>query len=274
MEVDCKPSIIPKLGPCEVCAANEAKYTCPKCEVKTCSIQCVRIHKTELECDGNRDRTLYKPLNKFTNLDLLSDYRLLEDIQKTVTKYKKDVNKRYTRHNTELPIQLHKLRGAAYNRGVTLQYLPQNFSKHKENTTYYDWKTRDLYWRIKWVFFGSTSEVTYVDERVLDKEKLGKIVSKYLSPSEQNPELEFYYSAGHSGVTLLLKADKIPNKFYELEMDASLRENLRKKVIIEYPTIYVVLKHIKDEFDIQESDEEDNSEDKKSEDDVQIIDED
>lgn len=41
-----------RLGKCEVCNANSAKYTCPKCEVKTCQIKCVRIHKKELECDG------------------------------------------------------------------------------------------------------------------------------------------------------------------------------------------------------------------------------
>lgn len=61
-----------RLGSCEVCNANNAKYTCPRCEVKTCSIDCVRIHKAELACSGTRDKTVYKPLSKFSNLDLLS----------------------------------------------------------------------------------------------------------------------------------------------------------------------------------------------------------
>lgn len=57
---------------CEVCNAVEAKYTCPKCEVRTCCISCVKIHKKELECDGIRDKTKFIPKNQFTDLDLLS----------------------------------------------------------------------------------------------------------------------------------------------------------------------------------------------------------
>lgn len=63
---------------------QEAKYTCPKCEVKTCCLNCSRIHKTELNCSGQRDRTKFISINKFTNLDLLSDYVLLEEISRHV----------------------------------------------------------------------------------------------------------------------------------------------------------------------------------------------
>lgn len=61
-----------RLEKCEVCSANKAKYTCPKCEVRTCCLICVNIHKKELECDGIRDRMKFKPLSSFTDLDLLN----------------------------------------------------------------------------------------------------------------------------------------------------------------------------------------------------------
>lgn len=73
-----------RLGLCEVCGCHNAKYTCPKCEVKTCSLKCNKIHKLEIECDGQRDRTKFIPLKKFTNMDLSSDYRLLEEITRSV----------------------------------------------------------------------------------------------------------------------------------------------------------------------------------------------
>lgn len=60
------------LGKCEVCNDQEAKYTCPRCEVKTCCLTCVNIHKKELECDGQRNKVSYKRISDFTNLDLLS----------------------------------------------------------------------------------------------------------------------------------------------------------------------------------------------------------
>lgn len=71
-----------RLGQCEVCAVEEAKYTCPQCEVKTCSLKCNKIHKAELDCTGQRKCTKFIPINKFTNLDLHSDYKLLEEISR------------------------------------------------------------------------------------------------------------------------------------------------------------------------------------------------
>lgn len=59
-----------RLGFCEVCAKNSAIYCCPECEVKTCSLPCVNIHKKELECNGIRNRVKFKPLTTFTNMDL------------------------------------------------------------------------------------------------------------------------------------------------------------------------------------------------------------
>lgn len=67
-----------------MCAVQESKYTCPQCEVKTCSLKCSKIHKAELECSGQRDCTKFVPINKFTNLDLLSDYKLLEEISRLI----------------------------------------------------------------------------------------------------------------------------------------------------------------------------------------------
>lgn len=61
-----------RLEDCEVCGTTKAKYTCPKCEVRTCSLTCVNLHKKELDCDGIRDKTKFIPLTSFADLDLLS----------------------------------------------------------------------------------------------------------------------------------------------------------------------------------------------------------
>lgn len=88
---------------CEVCSCNLAKYACPRCEVKTCSLHCVKIHKHELKCNGSRDKTKYIPLNKFTNLDLSSDYRLLEELTRNIISLKRNPARKFTRKNGELP---------------------------------------------------------------------------------------------------------------------------------------------------------------------------
>lgn len=61
--------------------------------------------------------------------------------------------------------QLFKLKRAAYSRGVRLLYLPQNFSKHRENSTYFEWKSNNFYWRIEWTFFTDSGIKKIVDER-------------------------------------------------------------------------------------------------------------
>ena len=53
---------------------------------KSCSLQCVQRHKLEAECDGIRDKVKYLPINKFTDLDVVSDFRLLEEVSKQVDK--------------------------------------------------------------------------------------------------------------------------------------------------------------------------------------------
>ena len=61
-----------RLGTCEKCGFKEAKYTCPRCEFRSCCLQCVKLHKIEFECNGIRDKTRFKSVSQFTDLDLLS----------------------------------------------------------------------------------------------------------------------------------------------------------------------------------------------------------
>lgn len=87
-----------------MCGSQNAIYTCPKCEVKTCCLSCVTIHKKELECDGIRDRTKFIRMKDFTDTDLLSDYRLLEECARFAYGVKRDPKKRFTRMDKELPV--------------------------------------------------------------------------------------------------------------------------------------------------------------------------
>ncbi|XP_039765668.1 box C/D snoRNA protein 1 [Pararge aegeria] len=247
-----------RLGDCEVCGSNEAIYTCPKCEVKTCCLECVRIHKKELECDGTRDRTKFIYMKDFTDTDLLSDYRLLEECARFVYAVKKDEKKRFTRIDKDLPIHLHKLKLAARHRGTVLQFLSQNFTRHKINTTKYIYKTNQIQWRVEWIFPNVEAKpLKFVDEICTEKSKLSELLDKFLNPNapgfEGSKDLVYYKSAGFSGVKVLLKAEKLKGsakKFFELDTTESLAENLSGKCIVEFPIIFVVLKDHAYNFDI------------------------
>ncbi|KAM3956613.1 box C/D snoRNA protein 1 [Aphomia sociella] len=239
-----------RLGDCEVCAAKKAIYSCPKCEVKTCCLDCVRIHKKELECDGVRDRTKFIRIKDFCDTDLLSDYRLLEECARFVYGVKRDEKKRFTRIDKDLPIHLFKLKMAARQRGIVLQFLAQNFTRHKTNTTRYNYKTNIINWRVEWVFPNvDTDPIKFVDEKISERTRLSELLEKYLNPDaapfEGSKALTYYRSVGFSGVKVLLRAEKVrgsSKKFFELDPTESLAENLSGKCIVEFPIIFVVLK--------------------------------
>ncbi|XP_063374257.1 box C/D snoRNA protein 1 [Cydia amplana] len=248
----------PRLGPCEVCASKEAQYTCPKCEVKTCCLNCVRIHKTELNCDGIRDRTKFVRMKDFTDRDLLSDYRLLEECARFVHGVKRDEKKRFTRIDKDLPVHLFKLKIAARDRGIALQFLAQNFSRHSVNTTRYNYKTNLISWRVEWIFPNAEPDmVKFVDEKCLETRRLSDLLDKYLDvnaePFEGSKALTYYKSVGFNGVKVLLRAEKVrgcARKFFELDPSETLAENLSGKCIVEFPLVFVVLKDHAYNFDI------------------------
>ncbi|CAB3258961.1 unnamed protein product [Arctia plantaginis] len=247
-----------RLGDCEVCGARKAQYTCPKCEVKTCCLTCVRIHKKELECDGIRDRTKFIRVKDFTDTDLLSDYRLLEECARFVYGVKRDEKKKYTRIDKDLPIHLYKLKMAARQRGIVLQFLAQNFTRHKTNTTRYNYKTNVINWRVEWLFPNADSGLLkFVDEKCSEQKRLSELLDKYLNPDaipfEGSKALTYYKSVGFSGVKILLRAEKVKGsarKFFELDPKESLAENLSGKCIVEFPIIFIVLKDHAYNFEI------------------------
>ncbi|XP_046634708.1 box C/D snoRNA protein 1-like [Daphnia pulicaria] len=228
-----------RLGTCEKCGAQEARYRCPRCEFRSCCLQCVNLHKKEFDCNGIRDKTRFKSLSQFTELDLLSDYRLLEEASRSVESYYRDVSKRSTRVNKELPTHLHKLRCTAAQRGVTLRFLPPNFTRHKLNTTYLDWKTKKIDWKVEWKFVWK--DVTTVENRVPENELLRDVFTKTLEANSKNV---FLNESDLNKVQIFLAAEHTPGqngRFHLISLDKTLADNLKGTVIVEHPIFQVVL---------------------------------
>ncbi|XP_067636249.1 box C/D snoRNA protein 1 [Eurosta solidaginis] len=264
--------VTPRLGKCEVCANANARYCCPKCEVKTCCLRCVQIHKKELDCDGIRDRTKYIPLRKMTKMDFMNDYYFLEECTRYVADRKSDKIKRFTRYNKTLPTHLFRLRGAAAERQTILRFLLPNFTRHKCNTTFYDWKLRRIFWRIEWVFVNAGC-LQYVDERCDEDMLLAQLFEKYVNVQcievvPQKKSLEYYQSAGVYGSKLLLKAEGIKcsrTRYHALDVRKTLKDNLAGKTLVEFPCIYVSYEKNPAGCDIIDSDEDIESETKNHE---------
>lgn len=237
-----------RLGNCEVCAVESAKYTCPKCELKTCCLNCVNIHKKELECDGVRNKVKFIPLQRFSNLELQNDFNLLEEVSNSLFKYKRDPVKNSVFMYNKLPYQLHMLRKNAYMRKTQLRFLPRLFTKHKANTSCVI--KNKLFWRVEWVFLSANIKNT--DEKLRDTTRLCSALKSHLD----KPELAYYKSMGINRLIVLMKVER-SSKFYILDNSLSICENLRNKCILEFPIFYVIFYYEKDMFEIADEESSD-----------------
>ncbi|XP_068205785.1 box C/D snoRNA protein 1 [Palaemon carinicauda] len=269
METDIKEiqAGISRLGICSVCVSSSAKYTCPACSAKTCSLACVKTHKKNANCNGTRNKTAMVHKEEMNNLTLLSDYRFLEEID-----HKLDDNHRHPlrRHimlkhgeRPPLPHFLQRLKSEAWNRGTLLKFMPNHFVAHQENSTRYYFKEGIIRWHVKWIFHQA--DVTFVDKDVDENTTIVKLLSKYLEPNdslgaEDSEKLAYYHSASYGRVAVLLRTNEKGSgpAFEEAFMKKSLRLNLANKTVIEYPVFYVILRdHIHSYLEYEADDHDD-----------------
>lgn len=134
-----------------------------------------------------------------------------------------------------------KLKFFAKKRGTIVKLLPSLI--HKHNPTRLDFKKDTIYWYINWVF-PSSDNLRISEENVSENEKLCSILSKYFCKQESEymqKRLECYQCIGLKGIKVLLKGTQKQNaRYFELDLSSSVKENLRNKIIIEYPTFYIV----------------------------------
>ncbi|VDP90915.1 unnamed protein product [Echinostoma caproni] len=67
---------------CQVCCNNPHKYTCPRCEMHTCSLACCLEHKQKFSCTGVREPVVYYRRNEYGTFAFQQDYHLLEEIDR------------------------------------------------------------------------------------------------------------------------------------------------------------------------------------------------
>mmetsp|Transcript_451 Transcript_451/g.973 ORF Transcript_451/g.973 Transcript_451/m.973 type:complete len:172 (-) Transcript_451:576-1091(-) len=145
---------------CSQCSALETKYRCPRCFLRTCSLECCKKHKVENDCSGKRDRTSFTAIKDFTDATLSSDYVFLEEALRLKNNVKRQ---RPPAPKDELPHYLSSLVREAAKRSVELLIQAPGMARRRCNTTKIDWKKKLFLWRIEWIFRGL--EISCVDTR-------------------------------------------------------------------------------------------------------------
>ncbi|XP_021367264.1 box C/D snoRNA protein 1-like [Mizuhopecten yessoensis] len=227
---------------CEICSANVAKYKCPGCLAQTCSLPCVKRHKADMGCNGQRKKTNFVTKKDYTDGNLLNDYRFLEETNRKVDSTQRDRLKQ----RSNKPNFLIKLVKEARKRGINLKIMPYPMAKRKHNMTMYQHKLQTIFWNVQWLF--PQSKAKFTSKRLSEHLTLEELLKVFVHPTESDPvkrhALKVYGQKGLQNCRLFMKVEERPAndvRFHELCLKKSLQKNLVGKCIVEYPTIHVVL---------------------------------
>ncbi|KAH9253197.1 hypothetical protein BASA81_008879 [Batrachochytrium salamandrivorans] len=199
-------------GTCQVCQAKAFKYSCPKCETKTCSVDCVKRHKLETECDGRlakRQKTLdmFDSRSQMTSEMMGTDLEFLFQGIDTINKSKEpDTSKLGHSQVVKRAKQL----------GCTVMIMPPTLNQHARNTSKM-FKKR-IHWRVEIMEGNERRVMENVDEECK--------MSDLLLPEQKHLQLE-------------LEQFEQPRVLVDLQ--ATLQQCLQGKTIIEFPILHVVI---------------------------------
>ncbi|KAI1427482.1 hypothetical protein F5Y12DRAFT_736873 [Xylaria sp. FL1777] len=167
---------------CTICRIQSPRYKCPRCSARTCSLSCVKKHKTWSSCNGERDPTVFVPLDKLkTDAGIDHDYNFLTSIERSVERAERvlredrDIlpqespqppphkktrfNKGQSRGRTTVDDGPRKWDRYAIQRihelGIHVSSVPYGMTRSKENMTSWNRRTRTINWQVEWLIFNT-----------------------------------------------------------------------------------------------------------------------
>ena len=235
-----------RLGNCQVCNELTAKYTCPRCKLNSCSLNCSKSHKARDNCNGERDRVAFVPLNEYTEGTLLDDYALLEDTKRRVegigkaafkdkiltTNYNQNQNHSSNNRNNNGnnskfkynndDFKARNLKWAFADQGIELRCSPLGMERRRKNTTHIDSKTREIKFTIEVIIQNNNPHFL---NHVYQSTKVSFLLSKRCNIQDI------------SKFNVYVKSQD--GKYVLINKDDELIEGLRGCTIIDFPILIV-----------------------------------
>lgn len=143
---------------CQICSIKEFKYKCPGCSIKTCGIDCIKMHKEVNKCSGIRDRTAYVRPRDYTDANFLSDYKFLEDVSRFTDTTERDIIRKDLVTNTmhhmkavkpNLGFRKKILERECRKRPFNLKFMPSSMKRASLNKSYYNTGSKELNWSLE-----------------------------------------------------------------------------------------------------------------------------
>jgi hypothetical protein len=211
---------------CKECKQKESVYQCPECDVRTCSMECVKSHKSRTGCTGKRKRGAFLPLCRMTDSSLRSDYFLLEEVLDRMPRDPKSAKVDNASRKARKILQ------QCGRREIQLQVMPPMMERHKTNTSWYSAPRDTITWKVEVILHPSLETITF---QLSEDEK--NVITHIRN--EFDKVKMTLNGVHHLFVKQLPTSAKNP-RYFELQDTDSLRIFLPKKGVVEHPTIYCV----------------------------------
>lgn len=245
---------------------NDAKYTCPACHAKTCSLECVKRHKLRLECSGKVDPTKFVPNKELSSSQAVvnRDYNYLLNFERQISLRKEDVkssaknmfkrkqganngNKRQ-RPNPELVdsriSQINRVfpnnpQTSIKRENTLVVHLPAGMSRANQNKSGFDKKAGAYIWTVEWVPVDADGKPHkgFISYRLKETTKLRDAVplnvlqNSVVGQDFPKEHLQFYL-ANCIGTST-------ERSVIALDPGSTISSALSGKVVLEYPQIFI-----------------------------------
>jgi hypothetical protein len=188
-------------------------------------------------------------------MDFMNDYYFLEE----ATRFTKEIKcNPAVQSHSRLNLRFLRLRKEALSRNIKLYFLNNGLTKRKRNQSMYKAQDQAIYWFVELIFPNANNFKLF--RKFSENTKVEKIVQTILDDNgdeQRTKQLEYYTAEGANKLRVFLKAEGLKsckNRYHEMNSRKSLKTNLGGKVIIEFPTLVVVMNHSADGFDLVQSD--------------------
>ncbi|TXT15884.1 hypothetical protein VHUM_00387 [Vanrija humicola] len=241
---------------CAMCT-SEARYTCPRCSTRTCSLPCSKAHKAAASCSGVRDPAAFVPLKSYTQGTWDGDYAWLESTRRQVAEWGQGLTAdevaaagrggaaRGGRGGGRgggagrAPAKrgrLDGLRWAIGDIGAEVDLLPDGMQRRKTNQSSWNPKTRALYLTVGMVYGDLAPSATHPRVAVLPT----STTLASLVPEGLGADLVFalpYHVPRRRSDTA--PAPKTRAFFPPLDGAAPLSTALKGTAFVEFPVVHV-----------------------------------
>jgi hypothetical protein len=142
---------------CNVCESALYKYTCPRCQVKSCGIACLNRHKKGSNCTGVGDPFANLQSKNIEEKDVEKDYIFVKEMLSNADKVKRTLTGVESLSQEPKRFKIMRINAKKlYN--ITIHNAPAIIERHRENISFYFVKTKTFYWIVEILYWRELQE--------------------------------------------------------------------------------------------------------------------